>query len=50
MGFTLPSNFKSGNSGQLFFYLNAAKQMTKEKLMIKNKVVKNRKKIKNYKR
>ena len=29
-GFTLPLNVKLGNSGQLFIFTNAAKQMTKE--------------------
>ena len=32
--FTLPLNVKSGNSGQLFFYTNVAKQMIKENLII----------------
>ena len=33
-GFTPPLNVKSGNSGQLLFNSNVAKQMTKEKLII----------------
>ena len=46
-GFTLPLNFKSSNSGQLFFILML---LNKWSLMIKIKIVKKRKNLRTEKR